>query len=155
MIVTAVVDQPSTGARAVFNALRHWATRRHRHKSARWMAARYFRPHQGRQSVCAGEVEEHRCYLFHTAQVRFKRQGKIQKAATPYAPAWERYFEKRLSDTVLQHLDGQRGIRRLWQEQHGHGPGCHTLMTEETGWHNHHSIWRSLGGTDRLENRVL
>jgi RNA-directed DNA polymerase len=24
-----------------------------------------------------------------------------------------------------------------------------------TGWHNHHIIWRSLGGTDRLENRVL
>jgi RNA-directed DNA polymerase len=141
--------------RAVFNALRHWAKRRHRHKSARWIAARSFRPHQGRQSVCAGEVEEHRYSLFHTAQLRFKRHGKIQKAANPYDPAWELYCEKRLSDKFLQHLDGQRGIRMLWQEQHGRCPVCHTLMTEATGWHNHHIIWRSLGGTDRLENRVL
>jgi RNA-directed DNA polymerase len=43
----------------------------------------------------------------------------------------------------------------LWQEQHGRCPVCHTLITKETGWHNHHMIWRSLGGTDRLENRVL
>ena len=124
--------------RAVCNALRHWAKRRHRHKSARWLAARYLRPHQGRQSVFAGEVEEHRCDLLHTAQVRFKRPGKIQQAANPYDPAWELYCEKRLSDTLLQHLDGQRGIRMLWQAQQGRCPVCHTLITEETGWHNHH-----------------
>jgi len=56
---------------------------------------------------------------------------------------------------TLQHLDGQRGIRLLWQEQHGRCPVCHPLITEETGWHNHQMIWRSLGGTDRLENRVF
>ena len=33
----------------------------------------------------------------------------------------------------------------LWQEQQGRCPVCHTLITEETGWHNHHIIWRSWG----------
>jgi RNA-directed DNA polymerase len=140
--------------RAVFHALRHWAKRRHRHTSARWIAARYCRPHQGRQSVLAGEGEEPRSSLCHPAQLRFKRHVKIQKAAHPDDPAWELSVEKRLSDKCLQHLDGHRGIRMLWQEQHGRCPVCHTLITAETGWHNHHILWRSLGGTDRLENRV-
>jgi RNA-directed DNA polymerase len=142
-------------ARALCNARRHWANRRQRPKSARWMAARSVRPHQGRQSGCAGEVEEHRDSLFHPAQVRCKRHVKSQKAAHPDDPAWALSCDKRRSDKCLQHLDGQRGLRRRWQEQQGRCPVCQTLRTADTGWHNHPIIWRSLGGTDRLENRVL
>jgi RNA-directed DNA polymerase len=141
--------------RAVFDALRHWAIRRHRHKSAQWIARRYFRPYAGRHSVFSGEVDGKRQYVFQTTELRFKRHVKIKGEANPYDPAWELYFEKRLGVKLAENLRGQRGLLRLWKEQNGICPVCKDTITEVTGWHNHHIIWRSLGGTDRLENRVL
>ena len=77
----------------------------------------------------------------------FKRHGKIQKAAHPYDPAWELSFRKASQrHGPLNTSTGNEGYAMLWQEQHGHGPVCHTLMTEETGWHNHHIIWALVGG---------
>lgn len=141
--------------RAVFDALRHWTTRRHRHKSAQWIARKYFRPYAGRQSVFSGEVDGKRQYLFYTTQLRFKRHVKIKKEANPYDPAWELYFEKRLGAKLAEQFHGRQGLLQLWKEQNGRCPVCQDMITEVTGWHNHHIIWRSLGGTDRLGNRVL
>ena len=141
--------------RAVFDAIRSWTKRRHRHKSAQWIARTYFRPYAGRQSVFSGEVDGKRQYLFHTTQLRFKRHVKIKKDANPYDPTWELYFEKRLGAKLAEHLQGRQGLLHLWQEQQGRCPICKDMITEVTGWHNHHIIWRSLGGTDRLDNRVL
>jgi len=42
-----------------------------------------------------------------------------------------------------------------WKEQEGLCPICHHKITTLTGWHNHHLTWRSKGGSDREENRVL
>ena len=141
--------------RAVFDAIRHWATRRHRHKSAHWIKATYFRPMGSRQSVFSGEVDGKRHYLFQTTGLRFKRHVKLKGAANPYDPAWERYFEQRLGVKLAEHHDGRRGLLHLWQEQNGRCPVCKDAITEVTGWHNHHIIWRSRGGSDRWDNRVL
>ena len=141
--------------RAIFDTIRSWTKRRHRHKSAQWIARTSFRPYAGRQSVFSGEVDGKRQYLFQTTQLRFKRHVKIKKDANPYAPTWELYFEKRLGAKLAEHLHGRQGLLHLWQEQHGRCPICKDMITEVTGWHNHHIIWRSLGGTDRLDNRVL
>ncbi|HBO1629909.1 TPA: HNH endonuclease, partial [Pseudomonas aeruginosa] len=32
---------------------------------------------------------------------------------------------------------------------------CNQPITRETGWHDHHILYRSQGGGDSLENRVL
>lgn len=32
---------------------------------------------------------------------------------------------------------------------------CDQPITELTGWHNHHIVWRVFGGSDREDNRVL
>jgi RNA-directed DNA polymerase len=141
--------------RAMFDTIRSWTKRRHRHKSAQWIARKYFRPYAGRQSVFSGEVDGKRQYLFQTTQLRFKRHVKIKKDANPYDPTWELYFEKRFGAKLAEHLHGRQGLLHLWQEQHGRCPICKDMITEVTGWHNHHIIWRSLGGTDRLDNRVL
>lgn len=34
-------------------------------------------------------------------------------------------------------------------------PVCKEKITKLTGWHSHHMVWRSLGGSDLQENRVL
>jgi RNA-directed DNA polymerase len=132
-----------------------WPTLAKKHKSAQWIARRDFRPYAGRHSVFAGEVDGKRQYVFQTTELRFKRHVKITGEANPYDPAWARYVEKRLGVKLAENLRGQRGLLRLWKEQNGIWPVCTDTITEVTGWHNHHIIWRSLGGTDRLENRVL
>ena len=48
--------------RAIFDTIRSWTKRRHRHKSAQWIARTYFRPYAGRQSVFSGEGDGKRQY---------------------------------------------------------------------------------------------
>lgn len=43
----------------------------------------------------------------------------------------------------------------LWREQNGLCPVCDQPLTQLTGWHNHHIVWRTQGGSDHVENRVL
>jgi RNA-directed DNA polymerase len=42
-----------------------------------------------------------------------------------------------------------------WKAQNGLCPVCNQPLTDETGWHIHHIIWRCYGGPDTAENRVL
>lgn len=56
---------------------------------------------------------------------------------------------------MLDTLKGRRQLRQLWIEQEGLCPVCQQKITELTGWHNHHIVWRSYGGTDTNANRVL
>ncbi len=55
----------------------------------------------------------------------------------------------------VKHPPGKRQLLALWKKQKGLCPRCHQRITKLTGWHNHHKIWRSKGGGDQLENRVL
>jgi RNA-directed DNA polymerase len=80
---------------------------------------------------------------------------KIKGAANPYDPAWEVYFEERLGVQMAEHLQGRRALLRLWKEQNGLCPVCRQKITKLTGWHNHHIVWRTEGGSDTSENRVL
>jgi len=43
---------------AIFQLVWHWATRRHPHKSARWIRAKYFQVHGSRAWVFSGEVTD-------------------------------------------------------------------------------------------------
>ena len=49
--------------------------------------------------------------------------------------------------------------RRQWASlflsQHGQCALCGGVLSEETGWHDHHLIHRVAGGSDSLSNRVL
>jgi hypothetical protein len=68
---------------------------------------------------------------------------------------WESYFEKRLDVQIVATLKGKRQLLTLWKEQGGLCPICHQKITQITGWHSHHILWRSKGGSDTAENRVL
>ena len=72
-----------------------------------------------------------------------------------YDPAWEPYFEERLGVKMAGTLAGRWTLRLLWKEQGGICPVCNQKITTVTGWHNHHIVWRTHGGKDTIENRVL
>ncbi len=145
---------------AIFKKLWWWARRRHPRKSATWVKQKYFTTQGTRNWVFTGEVKEKdgstkHVHLRNATDVKIQRHTLIQGNANPFDPAWELYFEKRLGVKMEQNLTGKRQLLSLWKEQNGTCPMCHQKITKITGWHSHHLIWRSKGGTDRAENRVL
>ncbi len=145
---------------AIFKKLWQWAKRRHPKKNATWVKQKYFRTKGAKHWVFTGEVtDEERnttlVYLQRAIDVKIQRHTPIQGAANPFDPAWETYFEKRLDVKMERNLAGKRRLLNLWKEQRGLCPMCNQKITKITGWHSHHLIWRSKGGTDSVENRVL
>ena len=102
-----------------------------------------------------GEVDGKDVVLFMASSVPIQRHVKVIGTANPYDPAWEVYFERRLGVKMVANLRGRRRLLHLWNEQNGICPVCDQPITELTGWHNHHIIWRSRGGPDTADNRVL
>jgi len=84
-----------------------------------------------------------------------KRHVQIRDGANPYDPSWEVYFEERLGVKMERTLLGRNRLRHLWIEQDGLCPLCRQKITTVTRWHAHHVVWRSKGGQDGAENRVL
>jgi len=145
---------------AIFKSLWSWAIRRHPKKSHRWVAKKYFRTRNGRQWTFVGtytsqQGQSHELALFRAGDVPMQRHVKVKGTANPYAPQWEVYFEERLGVKMTHTLKGRRQLLYLWKQQHGLCPVCHQKITRLTGWHNHHVVWRTHGGRDTTDNRVL
>ena len=120
-------------------------------KEARASLARYLdlynhrRPHQALGYRTPAEV------YFGTPDHTTRRGG--EKARGTAAPATWKGGVPTL-ELPPQCLD--RGVHySLWKEQNGLCPVCHQRITTLTGWHNHHIVWRTHGGSDTTENRVL
>lgn len=145
---------------AIFRCLWNWARRRHKRQSTSWVKAKYF-PRVNRQEwVFTGELPDeegglHAVYLYEAARTRLQRHVKIQGAANPYDPAWETYFEKRLTFRMKETLAGKGTVHYLWLEQGGKCLVCGQPLTPETGWQCHHLIRRVYGGSSTVENLVL
>ncbi len=144
----------------IFTLLWQWAKRRHPGKSAKWIKKKSFQTIEEQHWVFFGEILGqdgviHTLRLFKAKSLLITRHVKIQSEANPYDPAWEMYFEKRLDVKMVHNLKGKRKLLSLWKQQNGLCPLCHQKITKLTGWHNHHIVWRSLGGKDEAENRVL
>lgn len=145
---------------AIFQAIWSWAQRRHRHKTRWWVKDKYFPDDGPNRWVFTGVLKDEEgqikvVRLLAASHVRIERHTKIRAEANPYDPAWEPYFEKRLDVQMAARLQGKRWLSYLWREQHGLCPVCHQKITRITGWHSHHILWRSKGGRDTAENRVL
>src|SRR3989440_3410553 len=140
---------------AIYRVVSHWMRRRHPRKADACMAKKYFTTIGGNNWVFYGTTEKQTHYLTDAAQVPIKRHIKIRGEANPYDPQWESYYEKRLDVRMEATLKGKRWLLTLWKEQRGLCPVCNQKITKITGWHSHHILWRSKGGTDGAENRVL
>jgi RNA-directed DNA polymerase len=144
----------------IFKALWAWAQRRHRNKTRWWIKEKYW-PSTGPNrwvftGVLKGEEGQTKVVrLLAASSIRIERHTKIRAEANPYDPAWESYFEKRLDVQMIGTFKGRRWLLHLWKEQGGLCPICQQKITKITGWHSHHVLWRSKGGTDVAENRVL
>src|SRR5437588_10313776 len=144
----------------IFKALWVWAQRRHRHKTRWWIKDKYW-PSTGPNrwvftGVLKGEEGQIKgVRLLSADSIRIERHTKIRAEANPYDLAWEPYFEKRLDVQMVGRLKGKRWLLHLWKEQEGLCPICQQKITKITGWHSHNVLWRSKGGSDRAENRVL
>jgi RNA-directed DNA polymerase len=146
--------------RAIYMKLQWWIRRRHPHKGAHWRKARYFPPHGADNWRFSGEVTDqpgvtYRVFLHRAADMPIRRHRLIRKDANPFDPAWEPYFEARLDVKMERHLAGKRRLLALWKEQQGLCPRCGHKITKLTGWHSHHLVWRSKGGSNGMDNRVL
>ncbi len=144
----------------IFKKLWHWARRRHPQKSAGWVRQKYFATvGKNRWGFCGatkttnGEIKAVR--LLKASDTPIKRHVKVKARANPYASEWETYFERRIDVQMEANLQGYKKLLRLWVEQDGICPICGEKITKLTGWHSHHIVYRSHGGTDRNSNRVL
>jgi RNA-directed DNA polymerase len=145
---------------AIFQALWQWAKRRHPHKPHTWIRKKYFKSYGGQNWVFSGEILGREgalqsVRLLKANSIPIKRHIKIRSEANPYDPEWEMYFEKRLDVKMVHNLKGKRGLLYLWKQQGGLCPLCTRKITKLTGWHSHHIEWRSHGGRDQADNRVL
>ena len=140
---------------AIYRRLRQWMKRRHPKKSNEWITKKYFKTIEGNNWVFYGEVKGREYSLAETAHVPIKRHVKVKGEANPYDPEWETYYEKRLDVHMVDTLKGKRWLIHLWKEQNGICPICQQKITKITAWHSHHMQWRSKGGSNTTENRVL
>ena len=150
----------ATVAHHISTLLWQWAPRRHPHKARGWIKEKYFRSEHGNNGVFLGHVRRPQgkwqdVCLCRTSSVPMRRHTKIQGEANPYDPQWEPYFEARSGVRMARNLQGRRQLLRLWKEQEGLCAVCQQRITQLTGWHSHHLVWRTHGGSDRAENHVL
>ena len=146
--------------RAIFRAVWRWARRRHDHKGASWVKAKYFRRVGNREGVFTGvasgrDGERVLVHLFSAGSIPIRRHVKVRGDANPYDPSWEPYFEERLGYQMQQSLTGRGRVRYLWLGQGGVCPVCGQPLTPESGWQVHHRQWRVHGGSDLADNLQL
>lgn len=144
----------------IFQALWRWAKRRHPSKPARWIRRRYFGKVGGDNWVFTGVIvrtdgQKRVVRLMSAAKTPIRRHVKIKSEANPFDPTWEAYFEHRLGVRMANNLKGKQRLLNLWKSQNGICPVCAQKITELTGWHSHHLVWKSKGGSDKTDNLVL
>lgn len=135
----------------IWGALWRWAVRRHPKKGKRWIKQRYFKCVKGRNWRFAEKDKMLPCL----SEYRKRLHTKVKSEANPYDPAFDAYFAKRLARKMDGTLEGRRKLRWLWWWQEGLCPICDQRITRDTGWHLHHVVKRSEGGSDKLTNLVL
>jgi RNA-directed DNA polymerase len=135
----------------IWQALWRWARRRHPQKGRRWIKARYFRRIAGRDWRFADRDK----VMLSLMSFHKKPHIKIDSSRNPYDRVDEDYFDARLARQMQSELKGRRKLAWLWYWQEGLCPHCGQKITRETGWHVHHVIKRSKGGSDRTSNLAL
>lgn len=135
----------------VTHALWRWAVRRHPTKGKRWIKRRYFRSTGSRDWL----FQTDQYSLVRLSSIPSDRYIKVRADANPYDPKDEAYFDERLRRRMMASLQGRRRLYWLWKKQEGSCPICSTRITKATGWHVHHVVWKTRGGSDKASNLQL
>jgi RNA-directed DNA polymerase len=137
-----------------------WAKRRHPNKSAKWIRRKYWRSVGNRNWVFAAEIRlkdggKGTVELYSLSATPIERHRKIQGVYHPYDPKCELYGEQLRQSRMLSNMRYQNEWAKLYTAQQGLCGLCGYAMDIETGWHDHHIVYRVDGGSNALSNRVL
>lgn len=144
----------------IHRAIWRWAKRRHPNKKLDWVRKKYFHSVELRNWVFAGPGMDRygrwrQATLYTLADTPIRRHQKVKGSFNPFDPADERYGETLRQQRMLNSERHRRQWLSLYQSQAGRCALCQGAITQETGWENHHIVYRSMGGPDTLANRVL
>lgn len=140
----------------IWRALWNWASRRHPAKNKRWIFNRYFHLIENRKGCFSCKLENGEVLkLLDAKKTVIKRHVKIRKAATPFDPEFESYFENRTSTKMEGNLVGRTTIAIVLRRQKGCCPGCGERITSVTSGRVHYVVSRLNGGTTKASNLML
>ncbi|MBC8747722.1 MULTISPECIES: group II intron reverse transcriptase/maturase [Paraburkholderia] len=144
----------------VFQRLWRWAKRRHANKKSDWIRKKYFHQVGDREWVLStptvrkdgslGLLE-----LYHVSGTAIRRHKKVRGDFHPFDPDWEQYGEQLRQHWMEQSRSYLRQWFKLYTSQGGNCAHCDQALEFDSGWHDHHLIYKVHGGTDALSNRVL
>ncbi len=139
--------------------LTRWARRRHPTKSPKWVTEKYWSTIDGRSEFAVRTPTEDGTpkwvRLYRLADTEIVRHQKVKGEYNPFDPRWEAYGEDLRAKRLLKRMAYRKQWASLFLSQHGNCALCGGVLTDETGWHDHHLIPRVAGGSDALSNRVL
>ncbi len=145
----------------IYWRLVRWGLRRHPRKSGKWVYAHYWkqcgsrRLFAGLQDDPFGGDERIPLPLYSLADMKIVRHVKVKGNYNPFHPDWVAYGEKlrvqRMGETIWS---TQRAS--LWFDQGGKCALCEQeIDMAEENMDDHHIVYRQLGGSNALSNRVL
>lgn len=128
----------------IYKCLWQWAKRRHKKKSHKWIAQKYWHHIGSRQWTFSVPYENQStegeplyCKLEYATDTKIIRFKKIVAEANPFDECWTDYFEEREGEKLLNSTKGREKLLTIWQRQHRRCPVCGDLITSETGFKVH------------------
>lgn len=145
----------------IYWRLMRWGKRRHPRKTAGWVYSHYWKQCGSRKQFAGlqddpfGGGGRIPYPLYTLADMKIVRHVKVKGDYNPFHPDWQAYGEKlrvqRMGDTIWS-------IQRasLWFDQGGKCALCEQEIDRaDENMDDHHIVYRQLGGSDALSNRVL
>lgn len=128
----------------IYKCLWQWAKRRHKKKSHKWIAQKYWHHIGSRQWTFSVPYENQStegeplyCKLEYATDTKIIRFKKIVAEANPLDECWTDYFEEREGEKLLNSTKGREKLLTIWRRQHRRCPVCGDLITSETGFKVH------------------
>lgn len=128
----------------IYKCLWQWAKRRHKKKSHKWIAQKYWHHIGSRQWTFSVPYENQStegeplyCKLEYATDTKIIRFKKIVAEANPFDEYWTDYFEEREGEKLLNSTKGRGKLLTIWRRQHRRCPVCGELITSETGFKVH------------------
>lgn len=128
----------------IYKCLWQWAKRRHKKKSHKWIAQKYWHHIGSRQWTFSVPYENQStegeplyCKLEYATDTKIIRFKKIVAEANPFDECWTDYFEEREGEKLLNSTKGREKLLTIWRWQHRRCPVCGDLITSETGFKVH------------------
>ncbi|WP_287877076.1 group II intron maturase-specific domain-containing protein, partial [Acidovorax sp.] len=143
----------------IFWRLMRWGHRRHPRKTRQWIYDHYWDNSGTRRQFAGTDVdrwdEKVQVRLYQLADTKIVRHVKVKGDYNPFDPAWEAYGEKLRRDRIDKTIWDYERLT-LWMQQDGFCALCQQeIDAAGEDCEDHHILYRRLGGSDALSNRVL